>query len=523
MPVASELTINTSATAMQMADEMFGNGVTIIGASYTGATSASGIYSDGDATAAMLTPSDTGVILSTGAATSITNSFGDPNISGRTSTQHGTAGDSDLSSVAGTATYDAAVFEATFTPVGETLTMQFTFSSEEYLEYVNGGFNDALGVWVNGVKAELRIGDGDVAIDNINDGVNENLYIDNPRNGEVENTEMDGFTVTLTLKASVNPGEVNTIKIGIADAGDAKYDSNLLIAGDSVQTALIAGDDEVQLYNISPKTVDLLANDASTESPTMTITHINGQAVVAGSTITLNTGETLLLNGDGTVTITGDGDEGKTSFSYTVEDGVGNTDTGFVTLGTVPCFVSGTMIDTPMGPISIEDLEAGDLVNTRDSGAQPLRWIGFSERRAIGQDAPIVFEAGTMGDHGRTEVSPNHRVLMQSAMATLMFGEDEVLAKAKDLVNDKTIYRREDGKPVTYVHLLFDQHEIVSGNGMESESYHPGDQTLDSFDSGTRDEILRLMPTMDAMMGYGYGPTARLSLRAYECNALMRA
>ena len=116
-------------------------------------------------------------------------------------------------------------------------------------------------------------------------------------------------------------------------------------------------------------------------------------------------------------------------------------------------------------------------------------------------------------------------VLGRSAEDELMemFGEDEVLAHAKNLVNDKTIYRREDGKPITYVHLLFDQHEIVTGNGMDSESYHPGDQTLDSFDSDTRDEILRFMPSMDAMMGYGFGPTARLSLRGYECDVLMRA
>ena len=523
MPVASELTINTAATAEQMAEAMFGNGVTIHDATYTGAGSASGIYSGGDTTASQITPSDTGVILSTGDATDITNSSGDPNTSGGTTTQHGTSGDSDLSAVAGTTTYDAAIFEAKFTPEGETLTMQFTFSSEEYLEYVKGGYNDAVGVWVNGVKAELRIGDGDVAIDNINDKTNENLYVDNPRNDEVENTEMDGFTVTLTLKAPVNPGEVNTIKIGIADAGDAKYDSNLLIAGDSVQTALIAGDDEVRLFNVTPKKVDLLANDESTDSPVLTITHINGQAVGPGSEITLATGEVILVNDDGTLNITGDGDVGKTAFSYTVEDGVGNTDTGFVTLGTVPCFVTGTMIDTPLGQQVIEDLKPGDLVNTRDSGAQPLRWIGFSKRRAIGDDAPVVFDAGSLGDHERIELSPNHRVLLQSGMAALMFGEDEVLAKAKNLVNDETIYRREDGKPVTYVHLLFDQHEIVTGNGMESESYHPGEQTLDSFDSDTRDEILRFMPSMDAMMGYGYGPTARLSLRGYECEALMRA
>ena len=220
MPIASELPVDTSASAAQMADAMFGSGITVLNASYTGAKDASGIYSDGDTVASEITPSDTGVILSTGNVTDVTNSSGDVNTSSRTTTRHGEAGDSDLTDLAGMQTYDAAVFEANFIPAGSTLTMQFVFSSEEYLEYVNKGFNDAVGVWVNGEQAELTIGSGDISIDNINDGSNQDLYVDNNQHDDTYNTEMDGFTITLTLTAPVKPGQVNSIKIGIADAGD---------------------------------------------------------------------------------------------------------------------------------------------------------------------------------------------------------------------------------------------------------------------------------------------------------------
>ncbi|MEP5376668.1 MAG: choice-of-anchor L domain-containing protein, partial [Hyphomicrobiales bacterium] len=221
MVVAQELNIDTSASAMDMASSMFGSGITIVSADYTGANSASGVFSDGDNTAPNLTPSDTGVILSTGNASDVTNSSGDANTSSGTSTNLGEAGDSDLTQIAGATTYDAAIFEATFVPDGEILTMQVVFSSEEYLEYVNSGFNDAVGIFVNGQQAELTVGDGDITINNINTTSNSNLYIDNPANAETINTEMDGLTVTLTLKAPVNAGEENTIKIAIADGGDA--------------------------------------------------------------------------------------------------------------------------------------------------------------------------------------------------------------------------------------------------------------------------------------------------------------
>ncbi len=525
MPTASELPINTGANATQMADAIFGSGVTVLDASYSGHAEASGIYSDGEATAPGATPSDTGVILSTGAAKDFTNSEGDANSASDTTGQNHTSGDADLSAMVGDETFDAAVFEASFVPDGDTLTMQFVFSSEEYLEYVDSGFNDAVGVWVNGVQATLSIGNGNTTVDNINDDDNSNLYIDNPADGEAVNSEMDGLTITLTLKAPVIPGQVNTIKIGIADTGDANYDSNLLIAGDSIQCALIAQDDEYDIGANATKTVDVLANDAAHDAVTMTITKINGHDVSAGESVTLASGEIVTLNDDGTLSIQTDGDLGSEAFTYQVEDSDGNTDTGFVKVNTTtaPCFVAGTEIVTQNGLMKIEDLMPGHMVLTRDNGFQPLMWIGTTMRQATGSDAPICLSANALGNHEAVEFSPNHRILIKSSQAAMLFGESEVLVKAKDLVNGNTIKVREDHGPVTYVHILFDRHEIVRANGLDSESYHPGQETLDSFDAETREEILRLMPNTDALMGYGFGPSARVSLRKYEAEALLAA
>ena len=374
MTEASRLPVDTKADAMQMAEAMFGQGIKIQTASYTGADKASGIYSDGDRISPDLTPSDTGVILSTGNASDVTNSEGAANASSGRSTSHGTKGDDDLSKISGQETFDAAIFEATFIPEGSTLTMQLVFASEEYLEYVNSGFNDAVGVWVNGVPATLTVGDGDITINNINDVSNANLYIDNPTGSKAYNTEMDGFTVTLTLKAPVVPGKVNSIKIGIADGGDSAYDSNLLIAGNSIQTALIARDDEVELRAGTAAEVDVLANDLSAAGGTLTITHVNGHPVVVGDTITLASGEQITLVANGFKLVSDADAPGASTFSYTVADEHGNTDVAFVTVTTtVPCFVAGTLIATPSGDCAVERIEVGDLVATLDHGARPAR------------------------------------------------------------------------------------------------------------------------------------------------------
>lgn len=516
MTTASELPIDTSASAEDMANAIFGEGVFVVSATYSGADHASGIYTDGDAVAPGVTPSDTGVILSTGKAESITNASGDVNTSASTSTNNKTAGDSDLNDIADAKTYDAAVLESTFVPQGSVLTMQITFSSEEYLEYVNSGFNDAVGIFVNGEQAELTVGDGDVTINNINDTSNENLYLDNPADNEAYNTEMDGLTVTLTLKAPVKPGEENTIKIAIADGGDAYYDSNLLIAGDSVQCALVAEDDAVTIHGTEKADVDILGNDYSATGSTLTITEINGVPVGAGDSVTLPSGETVTLNADGTLSFVGDGDQDTNTLSYTVEDADGNTDVGYIELTTVPCFTAGTRIAMPRGLIAVEDLQPGDSVPTRDAGFQTLRWVGVSTVSAIGPHAPIRLEAGALGNHEATEVSPNHRILVATPWAETLFGSSEVLVRARHLVNGDTIRPRADGQAVTYVHLLFDHHQIVCGDGLWSESYQPGAETLDSFDAETRAEIFALMPDLDET---DY-PAARPSLRAYEAGLL---
>lgn len=517
MVAASELAINTSASATAMANEMFGAGVTVVNASYTGAAAASGVYSGGTTTSGGVAPSDTGVILSTGRATDFTNSSGAGNQSTQTSGNLGTAGDSQLTAISGSPTFDAAVLNASFIPDGNTLTMQIVFSSEEYLEYVGSNFNDACAIWVNGVQATLTVGTGDITINNVNTTSNSNLYVDNPRATSPYNTEMDGFTVTLTLKAPVNPGVVNTIKIGIADAGDRIYDSNLLIAGNSIQVALIAADDVIALGKHDPVTYDILANDTSSTGSVLTITQINGQDVVAGDVITLATGEQITLNADGTITALGDGDIGSNTLTYTIEDADGNSDVAFITLNTVPCFTAGTMIRTVLGEVMVQDLALGDRVVTRDHGLQPVRWIGSRKVAGIGPLAPVVIEAGAFGPHERLVLSQQHRVLMRGAVAELVCGVSEVLVKARHLVNGGSVRLDTSGAEVEYFHILFDAHEIVWSNGLESESFHPGAQVLEAMEDAVRREVLALFPELAAG---GAIPAARLDAKGHEARAM---
>ncbi|MEM1161702.1 MAG: Hint domain-containing protein [Pseudomonadota bacterium] len=192
----------------------------------------------------------------------------------------------------------------------------------------------------------------------------------------------------------------------------------------------------------------------------------------------------------------------------------------FTEIEQIVCFTAGTMIDTPNGEVAIEDLSEGDLVLTRDHGAQPIRWIGSKTMPARGKLAPVTIKAGALDNDRDLKVSQLHRMLVTDWRAELMFGEPEVLATAKHLVNGDTIFVAEGGD-VEYFHILFDNHEIVTANGAPSESFHPGEQGMGWLEEEMREEIFAIFPELRVELD-GYGPAARTSLKAFEARALKR-
>lgn len=191
-----------------------------------------------------------------------------------------------------------------------------------------------------------------------------------------------------------------------------------------------------------------------------------------------------------------------------------------------PCFVAGTLIDTPHGSMPVETLRAGDLVVTRDNGLQAIRWIGST--RIVPHDTPdpaalmpvrLCKDALGPGVPDRDILlSPMHRVLVAGADIGALFGATEVFCALSHLVNGQTI-RREVVEDVTYFHMLFDSHQVLMSSGCASESFYPGLIGLNGFADETREEVLRLFPELRSLPE-SYGPAARPVLRGYEARVL---
>lgn len=231
-------------------------------------------------------------------------------------------------------------------------------------------------------------------------------------------------------------------------------------------------------------------------------------------------GDTLQLTPDVTyadITFTNTDDAaGGLSGNFTLTDG---TVVNFTEIENIICFTPGTMILTEKGERPIESLRPGDRVITRDHGAQPLRWIGNSTVPGHDKFAPVEIAAHLLdGARRPLLVSPQHRVLFGGYQTELYFGEDEVLAAAIHLEDGHDV-RRAPCRMVTYIHVMFDRHEVIYAEGAATESFHAGDVGIAALCHEAREDMFDTMPHLRSNLA-AHGPTARTCLKAHEARLL---
>lgn len=241
--VRGQINIDTSTYTPQqlVQDVLIGQGVTASNISYTGTNESIAYFSNGGTTNLGL---DSGLVICNGdvnlipvQGTNIPNAGANLGLPGHPLLE---------SLIPGFTTYDAVYITFDFIPVSDTIRFRYVFGSEEYPEFVNSSFNDVFGFFITGGidpntgtlynNENIALIPGTnipVAIDNVNNGstntgpcVNCQYYINNDNGMTIE---YDGLTTVLEAWARVIPCTQYSIFIGIADAGDAIYDSGVFL------------------------------------------------------------------------------------------------------------------------------------------------------------------------------------------------------------------------------------------------------------------------------------------------------
>jgi Ca2+-binding RTX toxin-like protein len=299
-----------------------------------------------------------------------------------------------------------------------------------------------------------------------------------------------------------NDGD-DTISGGLgADSIDGGSGADVINAGSGDTVASGDGDDVI---NVSAADLD------------------GGNLTVVGGEGGETLGDTLNITGPATINMTG-----AESGTVTWLDGSVLTFSEIETINYVPCFTPGVLIKTKRGEVDAAEIAVGDEVLTRDNGYQPVRWIGsrgLTHRQIAREESlrPVMIRAGSIAP-GWPErdllVSPQHRVVLSGAQVQLVFGAEEALAAAVHLTRRNGIEQISPKGGVTYIHFMFDRHELVMSNGVWTESFQPGAMSLVGLDSPQRNELFRLFPELLHSHGRSGFPAARPMLKAHQAQVL---
>lgn len=205
----------------------------------------------------------------------------------------------------------------------------------------------------------------------------------------------------------------------------------------------------------------------------------------------------------------------------------GWTDTDGVPYSEIVCFTPGCLIKTLFGNRPVECLKIGDTIQTADNGYQNIRWIGRSEvskRQLLVQPhlRPILIRKDSFGPGTPSHdmrVSPQHRMLVAGNRLQLDFAEIQMLAPAKGLVNGSSVLVDQTCTEVSYIHLMFDRHEVLFSNDLPTESFHPGQVGLQAVGQAARQELFELFPDLE-LQPQSFGTTARACLNVGETRIL---
>jgi len=294
--------------------------------------------------------------------------------------------------------------------------------------------------------------------------------------------------------------------------GGASYDLMYGGSGDDVFTG--AGDDTIIQSRGADDTliIDFDIGDTNSDGFYNDQLDVSALRTLGGAPVT-NTDVTVTNDGSGNAVLTFP--EGETIRLFGVTPAQMSTPAQLRAAG-VPCFTTGTPILTTRGAMPIERLRIGDKVQTRDNGLQTLRWIGA--RSLTHQDLaqtpwlrPILIAAGAFGNTRDLLVSPQHGMSLRSDG-----GETFVRAKHLAELQGGKVRVAHGVKRVTYVHLLFDAHQVIYGGGLASESYYPGQMALAGLDVAARMELDALFPDLKSHgVTKTYGPAARDYMRKH--------
>lgn len=187
----------------------------------------------------------------------------------------------------------------------------------------------------------------------------------------------------------------------------------------------------------------------------------------------------------------------------------------------------GSLIETPNGPVAVEDLLPGDRVIT-DIGAQPLLWVGrmmvFPGLRNAGSTGLIRLTVDSLGYARPAQdllLADHARIVHKTARCRDLVGQDSALAPARAFVDGLGVIPVTPPSPVLLFQLGFKGHRSYIANGIRLESVHPGQTAADIVEPAMLTLFLSFFPHLKTVEDFG--PLVLPRLTTHEVEGLLAA
>jgi len=172
-------------------------------------------------------------------------------------------------------------------------------------------------------------------------------------------------------------------------------------------------------------------------------------------------------------------------------------------------FTHGSLIQTTFGPVAVEDLQPGDMVNTATGEAAELIWVGtstFSPADA-GKRTPLIRIMPDALGQSRPErsltVGPGARILHTPAALRGVSDGRQLLTPASKLVDGVNLIEITPPTPTRLFHICLSRHAVINVDGIEMETFHPGTTAPREVSHSLRDRFISLFPRISHLSDFG--------------------
>ena len=218
-------------------------------------------------------------------------------------------------------------------------------------------------------------------------------------------------------------------------------EASALAAAEGGNRAPEAKDDAVSTSEKSPMNLNLVGNDLDADGDMLAITHVNGTTLTVGTPLTLSSGATVTLQSNGTIDYdpngqfdsVADGSTGSDSFTYTISDGKGGTDTATVNVTVNGVNDAPDAVNDSVTTDQDSSVNVAVLSNDSDIDGDSLT-VTLADGTALTVGSPVTLSSGatvTLQSNGAIDYDPNGQF-------------DSVAAGSTD--SDSFTYTISDGK-----------------------------------------------------------------------------